>query len=90
MSEFLPQCPSMRLLLPLISLEVLPQYPSMRLNGRNLQVQVSRLCAFANHNQELWEKFDAESDKNGNVDLRNKFFVSLLSQDLKNLNHKYS
>jgi hypothetical protein len=61
-----------------------------RWNGRNLQVQESGFCAFANHNQELWEKFDVEIDKNGNVVLRNKFFVSILSQDFKNLNHKYS
>jgi hypothetical protein len=31
-----------------------------RWNGRNLQVQESGKCVFANHNQELWEKFDVE------------------------------
>lgn len=42
-----------------------------RWNGINLQVQESGLCIFANHNQELWEKFDVECDKNGNV-----YFIS--------------
>mmetsp|Transcript_9723 Transcript_9723/g.14620 ORF Transcript_9723/g.14620 Transcript_9723/m.14620 type:complete len:229 (-) Transcript_9723:24-710(-) len=42
-----------------------------RWNGRNLQVKESGLCVFANHNQELWEKFDVESDKDGNI-----YFIS--------------
>lgn len=40
-------------------------------NGRNLQVQPSGLCVFANHNQDLWEKFDVESDVDGRL-----YFIS--------------
>ncbi len=42
-----------------------------RWNGRNLQVQESGWCKFENHNKELWEKFDVESDKDGKV-----YFIS--------------
>jgi hypothetical protein len=42
-----------------------------RWNGRNLQVQESGQCVFANHNQGLWEKFDVESDENGKI-----YFIS--------------
>jgi hypothetical protein len=38
-----------------------------RWDNKNLQVQDSGQCAFANHNQELWEKFDVESDEDGTV-----------------------
>jgi hypothetical protein len=42
-----------------------------RWNNKHLQVQDSRRCVFANHNQELWEKFDVESDEDGKV-----YFIS--------------
>ena len=42
-----------------------------RWNGKNIQVQESGLCVFANHNQELWEKFDVECDHDGKV-----YFIS--------------
>ena len=40
-------------------------------NGRNLQVQESGLCVFANKNQELREKFDVECVEDGNI-----YFIS--------------
>jgi len=40
-------------------------------DGRNLQVQGSGLCVFANRNQELWEKFDVERDEFGKI-----YFIS--------------
>lgn len=42
-----------------------------RWNCRNLQVQKSGSCVFANHNQDLWEKFEVESQEDGKV-----FFIS--------------
>jgi hypothetical protein len=42
-----------------------------RWNNRNLQVQESGKCVFANHNQLLWEKFDVEADEQGFV-----YFIS--------------
>jgi len=42
-----------------------------RWNNRNLQVQKSGRCVFANSNQDLWEKFDVEVDDDGKV-----YFIS--------------
>lgn len=42
-----------------------------RWNNRNLQVQESGRCVFANSNQDLWEKFDVEVDDDGKV-----YFIS--------------
>jgi hypothetical protein len=42
-----------------------------RWNNRNIQVQESGRCEFANHNKCLWEKFDVEID-----DDENYYFVS--------------
>jgi hypothetical protein len=42
-----------------------------RWNKRNLQVKPSGECVFATHNKMLWEKFDVESGKNGEV-----YFIS--------------
>jgi hypothetical protein len=42
-----------------------------RWDNKNLQVQDSGQCVFANHNQELWEKFEVELDEDGKV-----YFIS--------------
>lgn len=42
-----------------------------RWNKKNLQVQRKGACVFANHNQDLWEKFDVECDSDGKV-----YFIS--------------
>jgi hypothetical protein len=51
------------------------------ISGRNLQVQESGQCVFANHNQELWEKFEVESDKDGKL-----YFISSAARCV-NKNH---
>ena len=50
-------------------------------NGKNLQVQKSGRCAFANRNQLLWEKFDVETDEDGNI-----YFISCHTGNFMRIN----
>lgn len=54
-----------------------------RWNGKNLQVQESGMCVFANHNQELWETFDVECDLDGKV-----YFISCHTGKVMQCNHE--
>ena len=54
-----------------------------RWNNRNLQVQKSGRCVFANSNQDLWEKFDVEVDDEGKV-----YFISCHTGNVMQCNHE--
>lgn len=54
-----------------------------RQNNRNLQVQKNGNCVFANHNQDLWEKFDIEVDEDGKV-----FFISCQTGNVMQCNNE--
>ena len=54
-----------------------------RWNNRNLQVQKSGQCRFANTNQDLWEKFDVEVDEDGKV-----YFISCHTGNVMQCNNE--
>lgn len=54
-----------------------------RWNNRNLQVQKSGNVIFANHNQDLWEKFDVEVDEDGKV-----YFISCHTGNVMQCNNE--